>query len=87
MCGNGKQSNQYAEVFRRVKIEDKTHIPGGMSIEDLCATPERFHKMNSSACDCEHQKDCKKLYEQLKKDRMAVNNIILVRSCALKIGR
>lgn len=45
MAGN---PNQYAEVFRRVKIEDKTHIPGGMSIEDLCTlTLERFHKMNS----------------------------------------
>ena len=65
MAGN---PNQYAEVFQRVKIEDKTHIPGGMSIEDLCTlTLERFHKMNSVLVIVNTKKTAKKLYEQLKK--------------------
>lgn len=64
MAGDPKQ---YAEVFRRVKIEDQTNqIHGGMCIEDLCKlTLEKFHKMNSVLVIVNTKKAAKNLYKQL----------------------
>ena len=62
-------SERYADVFKRVEIEDKIDlVPGGMQPEDLSEFAlEAFRKYNSVLIIVNTRKCAKRIYEELKK--------------------